>query len=324
MMNKILPYFLIAVVFTFLGGCVPHNLPTPSPFPATATITWIPTRTPSATPTITYSPLPTLSPEDAYARINELLNSNSNCLLPCWMGIMPGQSTWQDVYEQLTIFSGIARRLYIETGADEWSTGFLTIPYLHDNMMIEVSPYYLTSSSGNIISVIAIETRTYKLNNGEYDGDVYGYPAYNELLKPYTISEVLSSYGQPDQIYISASLRGDTLVTPGYGDFFEIHLWYPEQGIFMKYVMSVEGSGDNYRFCPSNAFILGYLLPPGLDPGYQEILIEIDDRYQNWFPPSDFIKTPEDAFGMTNEEFYHLIITSPDSCLETLKAIWWP
>jgi hypothetical protein len=324
-MRKLLFVIKTMVVLASLIGCMSTNQVKIPSVTVTATIGDLPPNvSPTSTQMYTPTPLPTLSADEGYARLRTLLGNNTDCKLPCWMGIIPGQSTWQDINEQLTMFSSIAKKLYIETGANTWSTGDLTILYPNDNMAVEVSPYYLTATDQKTIAVISIETRSYAIENGEFAGDVYGYATYNKLFKAYTVSGVLSSFGVPDQIYVGASLRGDLLITPGFGDYFEIYLWYPNQGIFMTYKMQVEGSGNNYRFCPPNAFILGDLTTSGLGAGYQEVLLKLGDRYQGFFPPSKYLKTTEDAIGMTSDEFYELFRSPTDRCLETPKAIWRP
>lgn len=324
-MEKIKSRFLMALVFTLLSGCVPPDVPTPSPLLTTATITWIPTRTPTYLPTITFTPIPTLYPEEAYRLINELLSNNDNCRLPCCMGITPGLSTWQKANELLMKFSGIARWLFIGATPDEGSFGDLTILNPDDNMVIEVSPSYMTSPDGELVSVIGIHTRTYKMNNGEYDGDVYGYQPYFEMMRSYTLAEVISTYGPASQIYVSASLYGIISLSPHITDYFLLHLWYPEQGVFLKYKMPIDGIGENYRMCPSDSFISGYLIPPGLDDEYiEETLLGFGDEYSEFFPPTEFIKSIEEAYEITTEEFYQVMSSLPDTCLETKKSIWWP
>jgi hypothetical protein len=212
--------------------------------------------------------------------------------------------------------------LYIESGADRWSLGFLTIPYPNDNMVIEVSQSYPTSSSDNKVSIIGFESRAYQLKDGNYEGDVYGYQIYNKLLKQYTISVVLSSYGKPSQISVVAFLRTDTKISPGFGDHFDLHLWYPNQGVFMKYKMSVTGSGDDYRFCPSDALASGYLMSSDLVTNYKDTLLKLG-IYDYLFSPSPYVKTLGEAFGMSDEEFYQLFRSPPEHCLETPKTVWW-
>ena len=202
----------------------------------------------------------------------------------------------------------------------------LTIPNSNDSMVIEVRISYPTSSTDKLVPIISAESRAYRQKNGNYDGDVYGYSAYNELLKLYSIENVLTNYGNPEIIYILGVLRSDVSVTPGFGDHFVIYLWYPNKGIFMAYKMAVEGVGTNYRFCPSNATISGYLLKPGLGSDYKDVFLSLNSGfYQYFFPPSSkYVKTPKDAFGMSNEEFYQLFHSSTDRCLETAIPLWWP
>jgi hypothetical protein len=330
--NRLYRFLLSTMLYFVLNGCAigdqQKTLPTSTIFPS------IPSETTTVNPvndivtptySLTLSPSPTPAPDEANMRLRSLLIDSTKCLMPCWLGIIPGKSTWQDANEQLTYFSSISRRLGIGESADRGSFGILSIPNSDDTIIIEIIASYMTSNT-NTISVAGMDTRSYKVKNGEYDGDIYGYPAYNELLQNYTLSGVLSIYGPPSKVFINTDLRSDNLPdTPGYGDDFKIHIWYPEQGIFLNYLMPVEGSGKNYRFCPSDSAISGYLMPPGLSEKHQEeTLLKFGTEYSAIFSPSEFVKTPEDAFGITSEEFYRLILSAANVCLETPKAIWWP
>jgi hypothetical protein len=312
--------------FFILDGCVSGNQaasslvpPTLSPVsPISSPIS--PTPSPNPTPTLTDTPtpisVPTLSADAAYARLRELLN-DSNCRLPCWMGIIPGQSTLQDVYEQLIMFSGIIpsfHGLYIEP-AGKWSSGDLTITQPNDNMAIEIGLYYLTPPNMSHISVIAPDALSYRLKNGERDVDIYDYPPLNELIKAYTLTSVLSGYGLPNRIFIY-TLATSPLV------YFQIHVWYPEKGIFMIYKLLAHDRGDGYQLCPAQALISGYLTQPSVTD-YQGFLLQMDeDTYKNFFPPTAFVKTTDEAFGMTSNQFYQLFRSPSTECLETSKAIW--
>jgi hypothetical protein len=316
----------VVVILTILSSCLSPTQSSFSPIAPSATIQVSPTTTlirQTITPTGTFIQIPTLSPDDAHKRLSELLNDSANCSLPCWLGVTPGKSSWQDANEQLFSLSAVADKLYIESGVEKWSLGFLTIPYPNDKIVIEIVQTYPTSLSDRKVSIIGAESRAYKLENGNYEGDIYGYPAYNELLRRYSISSVFSNYGKPSQIYVVAFLRTDTTVTPGFGDHFDLHVWYPDQGIFMKYKMSVAGSGDNYRFCPSDAFASGYFMSSDLTANYKDVLLNLG-VYNYIFSPSPYVKTTEEAFGMTEEDFYQIFHLPTDRCLETPKSIWWP
>jgi hypothetical protein len=317
----------IAILSTLLGGCSSGILVTSSPVPTDTSLpptSTIPTTTSTVPPSPAVTPIPSLSPDRAYARIQALLGNSPDCELPCWLGITPGQTTWQEANEQLAFWGGIANRLYIETHAGKWSTGSFTIPNSDNTIFIEIRISYPIESINNIISVISAETRAYKDTNSEF-GDVYGYSKYDDLLQQYSIARVLTKYGNPDIIYILGVLRDDVIVSPGFGDYFAIHLWYPDKGIFIAYKMAVERSGTNYRFCPSKAFISGILMPPGSDSNYKSVLYRVDSNYDYFFPPvSKYVETPVEAFNMNDEEFVRLLLSSTDQCLETPVSLWWP
>jgi hypothetical protein len=324
---------LLALLFflsILLDGCQsPSSRITPTPEPTnteTSTVAISPTITQATdTPTLEPTSAATLSASEAYTHLEELLKSSSSCQLPCWLGIIPGQNTWQEANALLSTFNGISRHLYIGPNAEKGSAADLSIPYQSDDMVVEISPSFLSLPGESKVSLIGMYTRSYKLKNGQYNGDVYEYGPYNDLLKAYTISGVLTQYGQPTQVFVLASLRSDTWPkTPGYGDYFEIHLWYPDQGIFLVYKMAVERSGENYRFCPSQSLISGYLLEPSLKTNYQDVLIRMNDDYRDFFKPSIYVKNSEDAFGMTLEKFYQTFLSPTNQCLETPISIWWP
>jgi small basic protein len=333
---KVIPSILVALMLTVTSGCFSISRLEPTLIQATATmnistsISMTTTNTPTSISMSTSAQIPTklpvapLSPSDAVARVNGYLTNTANCRLPCWLGITPRQSTLADIQTQLALLTGISTDTSFGIPTKDWSVASITIPYPSDNMVTEIRSAYLTNLGDNKIYVIEFFTRAYKLENGNYVGDIYGYPVYNALLKSYTISGILTSFGQPDQIYVTANLRGDTLVTPGVGDYFELHVWYPHQGIFLVYQMSIERSGENYRVCPANALISGSLLPPGLGAGFQDILLKLGSTYQDFFPPTKSVKKLEDTFSITDQEFYTLFHSPTDRCLETPIPAWWP
>ncbi len=72
------------------------NLPTATIKPVTITATRQSTATRIAiTATLIPSPMPTLSLEEKEIVTSELYKTNGNCELPCWWGIVPGETEWQ-------------------------------------------------------------------------------------------------------------------------------------------------------------------------------------------------------------------------------------
>jgi hypothetical protein len=325
-MNQMKKLSLCGIVLALmvLDGCIPMEHSTASPVPATSSpIPTMPTLESSPTNSPTVTIVTSLSVADANSRVHEYLMDSLNCRLPCWMGITPGQSTWLDLNTRLTTLDAITTDRAYKSQVGDWLLGGFTIKIPNDSAIMEVRSTYLGPVGEDRISVTAIDTLAYKLEDNP-DRDLYGYPPYNDLLNAYTLSGILSTFGMPDQIYVMASLRSDTKVSPGFGDYFIIHLLYPGKGIFMEYKMPVEGEKSNYRFCPSLAWIGGYLIQSDLGAGYMQLLASLSDKYKYLLSPSQYIKTPEEAFGMTIQEFYQLFRSPTDQCLETPISIWWP
>jgi hypothetical protein len=319
-------FLFIMLISGLLIGCisgdrgaqslVPSTLspvpPSSSPTPVTPspTPTLIPTDTPTPTAVLT------LSVDKAYIRLTGLLNDGS-CRLPCWLGIKPGQSTLQDVHEQLVMFSGITPSfmgLYIEP-AGKWSTADLTISHSNDSMEIDIDPGYFVQSDTNIVSVVAFKTLSYQIKNGGRGEIIYHYPPYSELMKAYTLSAVLSEYGLPKQIYIYA-LNTSPLV------YFQIHAWYPDKGIFMIYDLLAHDLGNSYQLCPTDSLVSGFLAQ-SYPADYQGFLLQMNkDLYKNFFPPSAFVKTTDEAFRLTSDQVYQLFRSPTTRCLETAKTVW--
>jgi hypothetical protein len=308
----------IFLFFLFLVGCTGVNQTTPILINQnTSTVPTLSFSSPSPTQTPTPIIVSTLPPDEAYLHLTGLLK-DKGCQLPCWLGITPGQSTLQDAQKQILLFSGIALWFYVKpTGS--WSTAFLSISYPDDSMKIGIYPSFFSPLNLNIISTIAFETDSYRIINGTRDIDIYDFPPYSDLMERYTLSNIFTTYGVPDQIYIQAV---DT--TPLY--YFQIHIWYPQKGVFLQYQIidysAVEENSNYHQICPEKSLVSGYLIQPGI-LDYQSTLLQNNyDRFSIFFPPSDFVKNTIEAFGMTNEEFYQLYHSPTSRCVYTPKSVW--
>jgi len=82
----------IAVVIIACGVVTPVSVGIGTETPAVSQ----PTLTPAPVPTTTPTPLPTLGPEDREKLLAELLRTNGNCSKPCFWGISPDTSAFDD------------------------------------------------------------------------------------------------------------------------------------------------------------------------------------------------------------------------------------
>ena len=172
---------------------------------------------------------------------------------------------------------------------------------------------------GDTVSRISISTFSIQCKTA---GHICGNKDYNELLNSYTLPQVLSTYGLPDHLFLTADLN---VAEPTSPDYFLIRLPYPKLGIFVRYTMPMEIKTDTYRFCPSESLIALDLIPPGHSEDYQEYFKQIQTDEWGPSPLSALLpsyKSTEEAIGITNGEFHRLIISSPAECFESPIDIW--
>ena len=235
----------------------------------------------------TLTPLPTLNPIEAKKRLDELLKNNAGCYLPCFWGITPGKTTWQEAKQFLqtfTMFTGIR-----ET-SNNFLYGYFQIPFPKD--------------MGTI-------THSYKIINDI----VNEIKAYNGDLSPaFYLPDFLETYGQPDNISIRTFREEEQNSRP-----FLIDLFYAEKGILIEYSGgNIKDLGDRLQNCiegMNSPFI--YLWSPDLNLTFTEAKKEFLDT-ENLPQPIPL----QDATGIDVNTFYNSIRNSGTVCIETPKEIW--
>jgi hypothetical protein len=245
---------------------------------------------PSATKMPTWTPLQTLEPTAALTYVIDLLQNNAGCKLPCWWGITPGKTTWDEAHHFLDSFS--------------YSYGILGDP-------IE---YQVAEFGTPLTKSIGADPYRFGIKNGIIE-DIY-HIYFGNLTTSYNLVELLTAYGQPDGILVSAYYE------PGYSDYMtEVAVFYLRQGILVKYFDSDGGTnGDGITKCPQKATY------PWLDlwsPSLELTLDEAASRYldmRNW-PPYRPLQV---ATGMSVDNFYQTFKDpNNNKCLE-LSASDWP
>jgi hypothetical protein len=310
-------YWAVILIF-ILSACAQSAIETESvpartstaPLPTPSAVFTPTSRLLSPTPSSTFTVVPTLPAEEAYDLLANWLQNNNECQLPCWAGLIPGKSLSLEAYSKLTAFSSIADfvDLIYPTG------GLVPIAYPSGTLEIRIDVMVHSKADRRTIQVIAISTRTlHELEPGSSEY-VYNAPAYNELLRAYTLSGILSKYGSPTDIWVRADIYNT-----GTQETFSITFLYPEKGIFVRYNMLAERIGDQIRGCPSRSFVDLWLLSPEDAGDYQEILLSKNVRWEGNWPYTTPI---QEAASMSIESFYQLYNESTDMCLETPLSIW--
>lgn len=270
---------------------------THSPFTKTTTPTVTPTMRLTFTPTVTK--VPTLQPTLAAQALLALFANNGNCQLPCWWGIVPGQTSWQEVRNRLSPIgklivtsSGDFERydysFYAPKGVDPAGWGYFEVDlWLKDG----------------IVSFIFLSLSFVQENID------------------YSLSGILTTFGEPEEIWIS--LLPESPRHPYY--YYGITLFYPSKGVSVSYTRDAVSNSHVFTLCPQEfrpARPLPYveLWSPSTKVDFFEIREKLQGGLVNELPEGYFLM--RDLTDQFDEgDFYQTYIQRHTrTCIKILKA----
>ncbi len=226
--KSILSVFILLVATRCAASASPIK---PTPTNPIITPTLVPTQTTTVPPsptqsfvsTPTASLFPTADPSDVSDYLLSLY-AKDDCDVPCWWGIIPGKTTWADMYEEVSrygVIYGPSTWKNVEGYAIEFSV-------TQDNFTELTVRYRLWVQDG---VVLAIGTNSGLITLG----------ADNSL------AEQLKKYGQPEEVWLS-SIHFGGLQPSAY-----INLFYPSKGLWMFWISkAVENGEKRLTICPNN------------------------------------------------------------------------
>jgi hypothetical protein len=262
------------------------NTPTPPIVPDTPTPT-VMSVTVTAKPTATA----TLSHEQIDANLTELMLTNDGCELPCWWGIVPGETLMSSAREKLTALGASWIGDLTSTIGVDWGMG---IEFEIDNDTIQ----------------------TMDINSSYFSG--IERDKYTRGWQPHSLVAVLEQYGLPTQVLAYKPFEAD----PGQPSY-HLLVFYEDLGIEIDYIGSVEILGDNrYLACPEIADIWKvhvFLYQPS----------QVNDVVEKILPASSIsyiadsetvyeVISWQQATGTSLESFFETYSTSEGTCFEFL------
>jgi len=232
-------------------------------------------------------PEPTLTTDESKRLVQDLLENNAGCRLPCWWGITPGKTTWAEARSFLESFA-----LYIgETGGVQ-----VPLPAPYSNATFMNHGY---SIKNGIVEYIRI---------------------YNYNLAPnYYLPKFLENYGQPSEVWIQTFSQEEI------GQWnFTYDLFYMDKGILIEYGVAtsmedavVDGKLQNCLKYATSPFI--YLWSP------EKNKMSFQDAKQKFLSPQNLPERMPllEATGMDEKTFYETFRDADtDICIETPKNLW--
>jgi hypothetical protein len=258
----------------------------------TASLTLTPARagTPTSTSERTQPPTPThIPPDEVREWISKRLVDNGGCRLPCWWGITPGKTSWDETNTLLTPYTSRIRIIDLE---DHFNAG----------MFFEEIPSEINSH----LIYIGFDVR-----NGMVHG--IGVNGIDEI-PSLSLPELMQNYGKPGGVFVDATHPLAYSVDPRSID---VHIYYPDQGIFAAYASPI---GELRNGIQQGCIEYGpglTLVPPGQERSYTEFVSGLGlDLMFPYRPVSE-------ALGMDVETFYNTYKGIDQViCLETPVKIW--
>ncbi len=281
--------------------------PTPIPPSPTSTLTRTPTSTrtripsPTATPQPTSTPTPTTYPTlDSQGRLNfvlQALKTNGGCELPCWWGITPGKTTWEEMIRTFAK-QGIG---FSEEGKLDLD---LTTKDNHRQETIDVT----FQKGHDFVQSINIKTNYY---------DLLAQQEYSEDWRNYTLDQVLTRYGVPTQVYLELRI-GAADWTPGMTSDYSLWVEYADKGLALEYPGELVNDNQEYHVCSMFGHVGG---------------IEIQLRVQDVQTPLvnlepivyfGFNGSLKKLTGMNRQAFYEMFRQNPPpGCLRVTDPSPW-
>lgn len=275
----------VLLIFVFVG-CVPKNIvitestvtPTFTKISLSSTPTLI-----KPIPTIYLSPFPTLSAHNTY---DKLYNSEFECDIPCWWGIIPGVSTWTETKQFIEQF-----RVYVY-GVDKVNNK-ITKPEISESYMWFVA---IPDSGSDATTAVFFEVQNNVISAIEIGADLveYFYPPH----------KILEEYGQPDQIFIGISEYFVFQET----NYAQIYILYEDINILTSYFFYGSNLTNPLNICldEENQASNLYLWSPNT---------ELDFDFSK-------LKLLEQFSELNVESFYQRFIDRSNQCFEISKEAW--
>lgn len=269
----------------------PTTLPLSPEFPSI-----IPTSHPFALPTEEVIALSTISPDAVKSFVLQLTNDNQNCLLPCFWGIMPGETEWQNAEAFISTFA-----YRISYGNVDGT--FSDIP-VGDSFVAWMSLFLPEIS--NVPFSYAFDVQ---------DGIVTMIDAYILPVPNNTLPAILSEYGKPNEIWLlTANAPMDDVLG------FRLVLFYTQHHFMLNYNGDGEIIGEKVRGCLSGEEESLHLVAWSPE---EELTFAEAEHGLHTPRPVIYDRPLEEAAGMSVNAFYEAF-RNPDEliCLETPTELW--
>jgi hypothetical protein len=221
----------------------------------------------------------------------ELIATNGGCDLPCWWGIRPGETRWDDAYKLLGRLSPRISRSV--SGAFSFYTVYLSVP--RDVAPVTLNHFYEIELG--IVSMVE---------------------AHVGMVEAYRVDDILRRYGPPSEVWIrthDAPLDGRLP--------FQVVLYYAESQFVVGYDLNgVVQNKDEVSACFGP---LEDVTVVAWEQGWAMTFPDVAAATIGFREESWSYLSLQEATGMAVDEIgERFLVLAPDSCLVTPGGLWPP
>lgn len=283
--NATEPSSLSVTTLPTIASMVSPPSPSPTVIPLIITSTLFPTQTTTPTPPAT------LEPQQAEAALRKLLRE-SECLAPCFWGIIPGQSTASEVKSIFTHL-GLPFEHTVEPGGKE----FYALLHKFD---------------GGLILSIGLELQDGIVKNIDmfFNPEKPEDPTAPREWLAYSLETLIKQFGVPSRVEFFGHIGHSSGSQPGLA--YEMNLYFDTVNLIIEYLSAYDyiksdPMADFVHICPLTDQFHYIRIWPGKNP---------DNPPLPAFPV-------EDATSMTLKEFSALMTgEAEDACFDLSKEIF--
>jgi hypothetical protein len=277
--------------------------------PPTATFTQTATPTATFTAPPSWTPLPTLDNQDSFLDF-VAFTENNICRFPCWAGIVPGKTNWNEAVFTLQPMESVAKiKTYLDIEGLFGKENVITWSLSGDEVTINGDVGAIIANQ-NVINLISMNVEGSSMPSADVPSHTLPLP------KRFNLQSVLGEYGVPSMVFLYTFIHYEQGPLP-----FSVLLVYPENHFYIIYQRDAELSGNTVVACDSD-FYLELAVVDSKDK-----LISVDAiastpetkgiGIENW-------KSVEQVLNISAEKFHEIYSTSNPGCISFPSSRWQP
>lgn len=327
-MKKMLLEILIILVLILLVGCVLQSKGEEATALTLPTTTLIIPKDTATVPSLTPGPtegveqIQIMSRVDAIQKSKELILINGKCELPCIWGITPGKTTFREAKTLLAPLGEIAGQY----SSFESPNGGVDIYFPIDGSNIHAGLWYINNPTQGFtdqeIASIQYQLDAFITISGDgYTGveTVYHSESYAELVKFYSLQQVLHRLGAPDKVMLETiSQYAPSVEGIEQPSTMSLVVIYPDKGVMVEYITTINIANASVEGC----FIAPEMTFELIEPKERTTESFVGELGTQWKEQLQYYLPIDQATNYTNKSFYDHFTNANNSCISTPAKLW--